>query len=123
MNDDHLETLTTAVLVLIFVGVHTTSEAVTYVMYCLVKHPEYIPELRQEQAKVLSDEGVTDQERDVVYTPAMFRQMVKLDSFIRECMRTRMTGIGQPHTNISEEDIVLKSGVTVKPGKPEAAMP
>ncbi|KAL0136700.1 cytochrome P450 CYP5213 [Mucor lusitanicus] len=102
MNDDHLETLTTVILILIFVGVHTTSEALTY--------------LREEQAGVLLDEGVADQKQDVIYTPAMYRQMVKLDSFIRECLRTRMVGFGLAHTNIGEEDIVLKSGATVKPG-------
>lgn len=117
MNDDHLETLTTVILILIFVGVHTTSEALTYVMYCLAKHPEYISELREEQAGVLLDEGVADQKQDVIYTPAMYRQMVKLDSFIRECLRTRMVGFGLAHTNIGEEDIVLKSGATVKPGE------
>ncbi|KAK4521511.1 serine/threonine-protein kinase HAL4/sat4 [Mucor velutinosus] len=115
MNNDHLETLTTVILILIFVGVHTTSEAVTYVMYCLAKHPEYISELREEQEKVLLDEGVADRDRNVIYTPAMYRQMVKLDSFIRESMRTRMVGFGLPHTNIGEEDIVLKSGAIVEP--------
>ncbi|GAN02000.1 cytochrome P450 [Mucor ambiguus] len=116
LNDDHLETLTTLILILIFVGVHTTSEALTYAMYCLVKHPEYISELRDEQTRVLLEDGITDQEQDVVYTPAMYRQMIKLDSFIRECMRTRMVGFGLPHTNVSKEDIILKSGATVKPG-------
>lgn len=122
INDDHLESLTTIILVLIFIGVHTTSEALTYVMYCLAKHPEYVAELRQEQARVLLDEGVADLEQDVIYTPAMYRQMVKLDSFIRESFRTRMTGIGLQHMNIGQADIVLKSGATIKPGKPKVVV-
>ncbi|CAO0790883.1 unnamed protein product [Mucor circinelloides] len=117
INDDHLESLTTIILILIFIGVHTTSEALTYVMYCLAKHPEYIAELREEQARVLLDEGVADLEQDVIYTPAMYRQMVKLDSFIRESFRTRMIGIGLQHMNIGQADIVLKSGATIKPGR------
>ncbi|CEP17038.1 hypothetical protein [Parasitella parasitica] len=116
IDDDHLESLTTIILIMIFVGVHTTTEAVTYVMYCLVKHPHYIEELRREQEQVVSNEGIDYSGSDVIYTPAMYRNMVKLDSFIRECMRTRMVGIVHAHTNISNQDIVLKSGAIVKPG-------
>jgi cytochrome P450 len=117
IDDDHLESLTTIFLITVFVAVHTTSEALTYIMYCLVKYPEYIPELRQEQEEaIIAEDAANDSENDVVYTPAIYRRLIKLDSFIRECMRTRMTIIGLAHTNISEDDIVLKSGAIVKPG-------
>ncbi|KAI8638058.1 cytochrome P450 [Parasitella parasitica] len=116
VDNDHLESLTTIILIMIFVGVHTTTETVNYLMYCLLKHPHYIEELRQEQEQVVSNEGIDYSGTDVVYTPAMYRSMVKLDSFIRECMRTRMAGIGLSHTNISNQDVVLKSGATIKPG-------
>lgn len=118
IDDDHLESLTTIFLIIIFVGVHTTSDAVTYVMYCLAKYPEYIPELRKEQEEaIIAEDAATDSEKDVVYTPAIYRRLEKLDSFIRECMRTRMVGIGLAHTNISEDNIVLKSGAIVEPGQ------
>lgn len=107
IDDDHLETLTSVILVLIFVGVHTTTDAITYVIYCLVKYPEYVEELLMEQ----KEEGIKG-----VYTIDMYRRMVKLDSFIREALRIRMAGIGLPHTNISGHDIKLKSGATVKAG-------
>ena len=120
INDDHLESLTSVILVFIFVGVHTTTDAVTYTMYTLIKHPEYIQELLEEQEEITETEA--DVERfgkndDVVFTPNMYRRMVKLDSFIREAMRVRMAGIGLAHTNVSGHDIVLKSGAVVKAGK------
>ncbi|KAI8054196.1 cytochrome P450 [Gilbertella persicaria] len=117
VDDAYLESLTTIVLILIFVGVHTTSEALTYVMYCLVKYPEYIQELRDEQLEVINEELGQVTQDDVVYTPGVYRRMMKLDSFIRECLRTRMVGIGLAHTNTSQHDVVLKSGAIVNPGR------
>jgi cytochrome P450 len=110
IDNDHLETLTTVILIFIFVGVHTTTDAVTYCMYSLIKHPEYLDELVQEQKVILKEEAAEEM------TPNMYRQMIKLDSFIRESLRVRTVGIGLPHTNVSDHDIILKSGAIVKPG-------
>lgn len=85
--------------------------AATQVIYQLIKHPEYIEELLQEQKDIIGDKDTSS------YTPAAYRQMVKLDSFIRETMRTRNTGIGLPHKNITQNDIVLKSGAIIHPGE------
>lgn len=111
IDDDFLESITTIILIFIFVGVHTTSMAATQVIYQLIKHPEYIEELLQEQKDIIGDKDTSS------YTPAAYRQMVKLDSFIRETMRTRNTGIGLPHKNITQNDIVLKSGAIIHPGE------
>jgi hypothetical protein len=80
-----------------------------------LKYPEYIQALREEQNEALEAEGIADTDK-VLYTPGVYRRLVKLDSFIHEAMRTRMVGIGLAHTNISNQDIVLKSGAIVKPG-------
>ncbi|OBZ87918.1 Ent-kaurene oxidase [Choanephora cucurbitarum] len=119
INNAHLETLTTVCLILIFVGVHTTSEATTYVMYRLVKHPKYIQDLREEQEEAIQREIGTEYNRKepVIYTPNIYRHLQKLDSFIHECMRTKMNGIGLGHKNIGQDDIQLQSGATVQPGK------
>ncbi|CAO3655905.1 unnamed protein product [Mucor hiemalis] len=118
IDNDHLETLTSVILILIFVGVHTTTDAVTYTMYTLVKRPEYIQELLEEQEEIIDTEPdvqTSSISGDIIFTPNMYRRMVKLDSFIREAMRVRMIGIGLGHTNISGHDIVLKSGAIIKP--------
>jgi hypothetical protein len=121
VDNDYLESIATIILIFIFVGVHTTSDAVTYVLYCLLKHPECIKALREEQQEALAAEGIfANNAGKVIYTPGVYRRLVKLDSFIHEAMRTRMVGIGLAHTNISNQDIVLKSGAIVKPGTANA---
>lgn len=86
--------------------------AVAQVLYRLVKHPEYTKELIEEQQEVLKS-GYDSS----AYSPSAYRQMVKLDSFIRESLRTRSNGIALPHKNITNKDIVLRSGAIVHPGK------
>lgn len=88
-------------------------------MYTLAKRPEYIQELLEEQEEIVETEPDVQKSSisgDIIFTPNMYRRMVKLDSFIREAMRVRMIGIGLGHTNISGHDIVLKSGAIIKPG-------
>ncbi|KAI9254892.1 cytochrome P450 [Sporodiniella umbellata] len=108
-SPEFLEALTTVVLIFIFVGVHTTSMAASHVVYRLLKHPEYIEALLEEQKEVNAN--------GVPYSPANYRQMVRLDSFIRECLRTRSIGIALPHKNVTQKDVVLRSGAVVHPGE------
>jgi cytochrome P450 len=114
LDQAHLETLTTVILIFILVGVQTTSDAVTYVLYSLLQHPEYLQELRDEQEEALAAEGITSS--PAIYTPEVYRHLEKLDSFIHESLRRRMSGIGLAHTNISKNNILLRSGTIVKPG-------
>ncbi|KAI8366575.1 hypothetical protein BD560DRAFT_455064 [Blakeslea trispora] len=88
-------------------------------MYCLVKHPEYVEDLRVEQEEAIQKELGADYKKGdpVVYTPNIYRHLEKLDSFIHECMRTKMTGIGLGHKNIGQDEILLQSGAVVEPGK------
>ncbi|KAG1242475.1 hypothetical protein G6F68_016174 [Rhizopus microsporus] len=51
------------------------------------------------------------------YSPSAYRKMVKLDSFIRESLRTRATGLALPHKNITNKNVVLRSGAIVRPGE------
>ncbi|RCH83888.1 hypothetical protein CU097_004950 [Rhizopus azygosporus] len=111
IDDAYLESLTAVILIFIFVGVHTTSMAAAAVMYRLVAHPQYIPELLEEQKQVSETADAQD------FVPSAYRQMPKLDSFIRESMRTRATGIALPHKNITDKDVVLRSGAIVRPGE------
>ncbi|KAG1177525.1 hypothetical protein G6F35_016381 [Rhizopus arrhizus] len=86
--------------------------AVAQVLYRLVKHPEYTKELMEEQQEVLKS-GYDSS----AYSPSAYRKMVKLDSFIRESLRTRATGLALPHKNITNKNVVLRSGAIVRPGK------
>ncbi|KAF7727491.1 hypothetical protein EC973_007469 [Apophysomyces ossiformis] len=125
LDDAYFETLSTLFVILVFVGVHTTSEATTYVVYQLMTHPEYIEELWKEQEQVLREEA---EARGIVYNPQTaskdkllcpdsYKRMVKLDSFIRESFRTRSRAFLHAHTHVGDQDIVLKSGAIIHPGE------
>lgn len=45
------------VFVLVFASIHTTTDNTTAVLYYLMKHPQYIDELRKEQEEVIEQEG------------------------------------------------------------------
>ncbi|KAI8096880.1 uncharacterized protein BX664DRAFT_258334 [Halteromyces radiatus] len=47
----------------------------------------------------------------------IYRRLVKLDSYIREFFRYGARSLAHPHTNISDKDIVLKSGAIIRPGE------
>lgn len=115
INDEAIHMLVTIIIVFTFVAVHTTSEALTYVMYCLVKYPEYLEELREEQESLLPgfERGNND---EPIPTAAVCRRMVKLDSFIQEALRIRKGGVGLAHTNIANHNVQLKSGAVIEPG-------
>lgn len=115
LDEESIHILTTILIVFIFVAAHATSEAITYVAYCLAKHTDHIPELREEQDSLLSS-FERSETNDLIPTPAACRKMVKLDSFIQEALRIRKGGIGLAHTNITDHDVVLKSGAVIKPG-------
>jgi hypothetical protein len=99
----------------IFAGIHTGANTINQILYCLVKYPEHIQALREEQQEALEAEGIAGTDK-ILYTPGFYRRLVKLDSFIRESLRMSMGGIDLPQTNISNQDIIFKSGAVVKPG-------
>ena len=57
---------------------------ITGALYCLLSNPDYIEPLRHEVETVVAEEG---------WTKAAMDKMYKIDSFVRECMRTRNAGI------------------------------
>ncbi|KAF8639979.1 hypothetical protein AX17_001225 [Amanita inopinata Kibby_2008] len=66
------------VLVLNFAAIHTTSGALTNVLYDLAIHPEYVQPLREEIESVRQEEG---------WSKATVGKLRKLDSFIKESLR------------------------------------
>jgi hypothetical protein len=110
MNDAYIESLVFTVLMFLFLGVHSTSNAVFDILKQLVLYNEYIDELRQEQEEIFADQP------DAEFVHALSKKMVKLDSFIREASRFRMMSLGFAHTYIGKEDAHLSAGEVIRPG-------
>ncbi|KAG0163763.1 hypothetical protein DFQ28_009719 [Apophysomyces sp. BC1034] len=125
LTDAYFESLTTWLISMIFVGVHTTTEATTHVVYQLVVHHECIEELLEEQEEVLREEAAargiiydpTKASDDGLFSPEVYKKLVKLDSFIRETFRARSRGFNHAHTHTGKKDIVLRSGAVIHPGE------
>ncbi|CAO3660586.1 unnamed protein product [Umbelopsis ramanniana] len=100
---------------LVFASIHTTTENTTSVLYWLMKHPEYVDELLEEQKTVIESEGTKGQESELSFN--VIKKLVKLDSFVREVLRHRTIGLSLQHMNISKQDITLSNGVVVPSGE------
>jgi hypothetical protein len=59
-------------------------QVTTNVLYCLLSNPEYVEPLRHEVETAVAEEG---------WTKAAMDKMHKIDSFVRESMRTHSAGI------------------------------
>ncbi|KAF9948724.1 hypothetical protein BGZ70_002082 [Mortierella alpina] len=134
-----LEDVCGHLLVMILVSVHTTSDSSTYLNYYLAAFPECIDVLYQEQLEVLDQickereeqrqsklvSGEVSSVEDFAGTaldprndrdlsaPAV-KRMVRVDSFVRECLRFRTTGAGLPH--VAQEKVALSNGMTIHKG-------
>ncbi|KAJ7720374.1 cytochrome P450 [Mycena maculata] len=71
------------ILVTNMAAIHTSSMAMTAVLYDLATYPEHIVPMRQEAERVIAEEG---------WSKASLGSMHKIDSFIRESQR--LTGAG-----------------------------
>ncbi|CAO3627512.1 unnamed protein product [Cunninghamella blakesleeana] len=101
----------------IFAALHTTSENGTVALYRILGEPGLIDELLKEQNEVLESEGIDSNCGPEVFTREILNKFVKLDSAIREAFRVKNVHIALPHTNISKENVVLSSGVVIRPGE------
>ena len=70
-----------------FASIYNLTNALTYVVFDLASHPEYVEELRAELQEVLGENGVIDK--------TTIMQLRKLDSFVRESQRLRPTSLGK----------------------------
>ncbi|KAI9323577.1 cytochrome P450 [Dichotomocladium elegans] len=93
-------TIANWLLVMAFLNNLTTTLALTSIIGLLARHPEWQLELRKEIEDVKGDPKL----------------MVKLDSLIREALRSDGQNIGLPHTHVGKKPIVLSNGVTIMPG-------
>ncbi|KAI9322278.1 cytochrome P450 [Dichotomocladium elegans] len=105
--------------ILIFASMHTTSSSATVTFYNLVKNPWLVEELLLEQQEVLKKHGISPDEQDPArrFTAPVLKDLVKLDSTIRESLRTRKFYLQHPHRYEGKSDYVLSNGLTIKPGE------
>jgi hypothetical protein len=69
------------------VSIHTTTQAVTHILYDLATHPEYLPILREEARYTLNEAGGE-------WTLESMNNLKKLDSFMKESQRHSPAAIG-----------------------------
>jgi hypothetical protein len=121
-----VESLTTYIQIMFFVGVLTTVGSTIALIQVVAKDPSLIEQLLEEQEKAIDDEIEAQQLQNddldrnaflVKNAAHIYRRLAKLDSLLREGFRYGARSVTHPHTNIGSEDIVLKSGAIIKPGK------
>lgn len=117
--DDLTEDLVKWLIALIFAAIHTTSENSTVVLYRILSKPDVVEELLEEQREVLVRHGISPDEKDPskMFTGAVIKDLVKLDSACREGMRMRNDYLTLGHTYLGKKPITLSCGAVIKPGK------
>ncbi|KAF9007204.1 cytochrome P450 [Cyathus striatus] len=101
-----LESMARRVLHLSFASLHTLSISFQRTLYCICKHPEHIPVLREEIEEIVSNEG---------WSKVALEKMRKLESFIQETGRLMPLGIIQP-ARCMVQDHMLSDGTLVPQG-------
>ncbi|KAJ7086248.1 cytochrome P450 [Mycena epipterygia] len=96
------------ILVVNMAAIHTSSMALTDVLYDLTTYPEHILPMREEAERVIAKEG---------WSKVALVSMHKIDSFIRESQR--MTGSGplaMARKVISKDGFTFSDGTTIPTG-------
>lgn len=69
-----------------FAAIHTTSVTMSHILFSLAAEPHYHEPLRQEIEQIIEEHGLTKDS---------LAKMVKLDSFMKEVMRTHPLGASE----------------------------
>ncbi|ORZ15040.1 cytochrome P450 [Absidia repens] len=125
-NHETIESLTTYIVIMFFVGVLTTFGSTIGIIKLITEDESMMKDLKEEQEQAIDDEmlaqnitDVTTIDRDEFLAKNIahiYRRMAKLDSFIREFFRYGTRNVAHAHTNVGDEDIILKSGAIIHPG-------
>ncbi|PCH41866.1 cytochrome P450 [Wolfiporia cocos MD-104 SS10] len=103
--------LGTFILTLIFFSMHTTSKRTTYSLYNLAKYPQFIPDLLAEQEATLGQDWSAE-----TVTHEQLKGLEKLDSFVRETLRTSNRSIALPHKIVGMDEWHLPGGYVLPKG-------
>lgn len=77
-----------------FAAIHTTTMALSHMLFDLAAHPQYIAELREEIEAVIEEENYPDR----TLRKTGMSKLKKLDSFMKESQRLSPPGICMYHT-------------------------
>ncbi|KIJ46654.1 hypothetical protein M422DRAFT_249810 [Sphaerobolus stellatus SS14] len=105
----------TLIMGLLFASVHQTSAVAVWVVCELAKRPEYIPEIREECESLLTVDSGSKQQ-PVTYQA--IQQATRLDSFIREVLRTKGDTLSTCRLALCDVDLgesVIPKGALVIP--------
>ncbi|KAF9475570.1 cytochrome P450 [Pholiota conissans] len=100
-----VEGIALRILTINFAAIHTTTMALTNVLYDLATHPEYVKPMREEVEAVIAAEG---------WTKVAMGKMRKVDSFIKETQRLAIGGLSMSRKAL--KDFTFSNGVTVPAG-------
>ncbi|CAG8583401.1 9232_t:CDS:10 [Diversispora eburnea] len=102
ITDDYLNKICDFLFVTVVASIHTTARQLTSALYDFAGRPELWDDLYEEQVKI-------DKECNGELSPQHINKMVKLDSFLRESLRTFDAKCLESYT--------FKNGMTVPKGR------
>ncbi|KAK8137517.1 GliF [Apiospora sp. TS-2023a] len=105
-----IEGLTRHQLSITWASIHTSTYALTQVLFDLAAKPEYQDILREEIEQVFSNGGTEE------LTQADLPKLAKMDSFMKESMRLNPITIVAPLRMVTGDAITLSSGQILRPG-------
>ncbi|KAK8041527.1 hypothetical protein PG994_014534 [Apiospora phragmitis] len=105
-----IESLTRHHMSITWASIHTSTYALTQILFDLAARPEYQDILREE----IEDVFPTSSTEEV--TQADLAKLAKMDSFMKEAMRLNPLTIVAPLRMVTAEPLTLSSGQTLQPG-------
>ncbi|KAH6664961.1 cytochrome P450 [Halenospora varia] len=103
-------------MVLSFAAIHTTTMAVSHVIFDLVSRREYIQPLREEIERVLEEDGYDlNGDGSMKLKKSSFPKLRKLDSFLKESQRLNPPGLAN-NRRVLNSNIKLSTGHTLPKG-------
>ncbi|KAM6491442.1 Cytochrome P450 [Amanita muscaria] len=109
-NAQRIRTMVLSMLLINFTAIHTTTMALTHVLYDLATRPEYVQPMRDEVEVMIQEEG---------WSKSAIGKMRKLDSFIKESLR--LSNFFFTMQRKVMKDFTFSNGVTTPAGNTIAA--
>ncbi|KAI9250130.1 cytochrome P450 [Phascolomyces articulosus] len=101
---------------LFFPSLATVVNLISVVFHRLLRHPEIMKEIINEQNQVFGNHYSDDNSKDC-FTIVSVRKLVKLDSVCRESFRTNKEFNVSERANVGRESVILSNGVVIPPGE------
>ncbi|CAG8468068.1 10533_t:CDS:10 [Diversispora eburnea] len=108
ITDDYLNKICEFIFIIIVASINTTSRHITCALYDFAGRPELWDDIYEEQVRI-------DKECNGELLPQHINKMVKLDSFLRESLRTFDAVAAFPHRCL--ESYTFKNGMTIPKGR------